>query len=1731
MIRAGGEAAQLRLDRELAEAKLKRENAQQRNHEKSALQKKFSRIADSNAFGKLSILMISAFSILLAFADPTEPLDSPRNSSVKLGENVFTVLFTIELVIVWVAAGPLDFFRGGWNVFDFFVVGVGWLSFSDLGDRFPLACIRVARYASTALRAAAASSPPLTARAPVCARRLLRPLRSLARIEGLKRLVDCLVESLPGIANVGGMIVAFIFIMSLFGLKMFVGLMRFRCVDVEEVLHYNETLSLEMPCDNCVAHGLVCAEVGNPNFGFSSFDSLPAGALLVFQVLTLEGWTELMDVLLDVSNDALVGVFFGVVVCVGAYFLTNYLLAQVCLIFTSKLKVAKQLSDMKEADDRKLASLIGALGGGKQSKKQKPPKFTMELVQARGLRRMDLVNSDPYLMVQCGQVSHRSRTVRSTLEPVWKETVQFPMPPGSEAKEFVTIQMFDEDFGSKDSAMGSVHIEVRDYSQDKEQDHVWDDWYALKPMVGCKDPIGEIRLKISWNMQDVKRRQPRTADEIGKCEKFIESDAVGRFINLCIVANFVLLAVDYHGMPEETASTLEVVNVILTWIFTVEFVIKLPVLGATKFWKEPFNRLDAFVVLSSQVELWMAWLGGGDGGAFSGLRSFRLLRILRSLKLINQNASLRDMMKTTAGSMTAIRDFAILLILMLYIYALTGLTLFGGQMHTEDGDVPRTNFDNLLWSFATVFVVMTRENWQAVLFDAMSSAGAASCFYFITLVILTNYILLALFIGTLLENFEKFFLQGAVEDAEKAKAEHQLKLDELVAGAANKESPNKDEQSGDDMAKGARATGRLLLDAAPGAKMFVDGKEQPMQEPTLSYEEKLAFVRSVPLLQGLRATAHPNLCKMLRPVRFQDGQVVMRDGEITDDDAGMFFLLSGSANVSKNGTVVKTLASGDYVGELALSTPGGVRAATVTVTEESTMLRMQRRDYIDVLASDEHIAKALEEQAAAYVEIRRKFDSTFRTKAQDVVFHRLFEMLVLIAIMLSSGALAIEHPNDDPESAKIKVLKVLDVMFVVFFTFEMAIKMVAMGFWGEGGDKGDGYFRSGWNWLDFVIVISALAVMITGAEGGVFRAIRAVRILRPLRAIQQSKGMRTTVAALLGSVPAILTVAGCIIFFCSIVAILCTQLFKGTMFACSAGEDWNPALKMWEQHIWVRTACIGSTVVDGEMTMTAWESADQNFDNFLNSMLTLFEIFALEAWPDIMINLVDATDVNHGPSRNNQPSVIFLMVLLILLGSFFLLNLFVGVIVTAYNEAQRIESEANPEEEEVSHTDALQLVMECKPIRVFHTDNFLQQRFVLFTRHPKFEISIMACILLNVLVMCVDWEGIDDDTVAITGVINSIFMWIFTAECAVKLVALDKHYFFDAWNVFDFVVVAASLIESLSSVDFNPTLVRIFRVFRLARLLKLTRNAKGIQALVATFEATLPSLVHVGLLLLIFFFMYAVLGVQLFCNVQRGETLTRHADFSSFGSSLFTLFRLTTGENWNVVMHELMVQPPYCTPAEEAEDGISDCGNPLAAWIYMLSFTLLCAMTTLNLIIAVILYAFFDMSEESLLEPDQVMKLRREHFDSYVDAWTNFDPEGVGQIVADSKNWVTLAKLINQLPKPLGVDSVEEAAEVAKEILSQTGDARKSRLPTENLPMLRAVWEQVDQDHDDSLGRPEVRARIHCSPPRSLSVCLHVHLRLICHRVWSLSALMPVHTHTHNTAWTDVATRRCMTCW
>ena len=193
-------------------------------------------------------------------------------------------------------------------------------------------------------------------------------------------------------------------------------------------------------------------------------------------------------------------------------------------------------------------------------------------------------------------------------------------------------------------------------------------------------------------------------------------------------------------------------------------------------------------------------------------------------------------------------------------------------------------------------------------------------------------------------------------------------------------------------------------------------------------------------------------------------------------------------------------------------------------------------------------------------------------------------------------------------------------------------------------------------------------MIVAQSDGAFFRSIRSIRILRPLRAIQRSRGMRLTVAALIASVPAIMTVAGCVIFFCAVTAILLVQLFMGSMHYCT---DTTRDLRL---------ECIGSGLIENEaggewgIASSIWQNHPTNFDNFGSAMLALFELLTLEAWPDSLFALSDATDPDHGPKRDNQQGLVtFLFFILLTIGTFFLMNLFVGVIVTAYNEAQQID--------------------------------------------------------------------------------------------------------------------------------------------------------------------------------------------------------------------------------------------------------------------------------------------------------------------------------------------------------------------------------------------------------------------------------------------------------------------------
>ena len=331
-------------------------------------------------------------------------------------------------------------------------------------------------------------------------------------------------------------------------------------------------------------------------------------------------------------------------------------------------------------------------------------------------------------------------------------------------------------------------------------------------------------------------------------------------------------------------------------------------------------------------------------------------------------------------------------------------------------------------------------------------------------------------------------------------------------------------------------------------------------------------------------------------------------------------------------------------------------------------------------------------------------------------------------------------------------------------------------------------------------------------------------------------------------------------------------------------------------------------------------------------MLTLFILSTQENWPDIMYHMADSNDPSEGPlpGANAAFAYIFLVVFLII-GSYFLINLFVGVIFLNFTRAQKAEDHLATFLTTKQHQWVImqQLILKAKP----DTSNIppsvdWQKPFFKLFNSIGFDLAIMICILLNVLVMALSYEGSSDVYANNLKYINWTFSFIFVAEMIIKHLGLGfKRYWKSPWNQFDAFVVVASIVDilldilnqSLSSfVRVGPQLARVFRVLRVSRLFKLVKKSEGLQKIINTLVFSLPSLLNVGALLSLVYFIYAILGTFLFSDIKAGDIIDGYVNFVDFSASILVLFRASTGEDWWTIMFDTMNATvcysgtPYC---------------------------------------------------------------------------------------------------------------------------------------------------------------------------------------------------------------------------
>ena len=189
----------------------------------------------------------------------------------------------------------------------------------------------------------------------------------------------------------------------------------------------------------------------------------------------------------------------------------------------------------------------------------------------------------------------------------------------------------------------------------------------------------------------------------------------------------------------------------------------------------------------------------------------------------------------------------------------------------------------------------------------------------------------------------------------------------------------------------------------------------------------------------------------------------------------------------------------------------------------------------------------------------------------------------------------------------------------------------------------------------------------------------------------------------------------------------------------------------------------------------------------------------------------------------------------------------------------------------------------------------------------------MVVIVLNMVLMGMTYEG--DSVVYESGLtyINYIFTSVFVIEMILKWIAFKFSYFSSSWNVFDWIVVFGSILDivmsnmnasQLTFLRVGPQLIRVLRVMRVSRLIRLINKHPGLQALLKTIMFSLPSLFSVFTLLMLAYFIFAVLGWFLFGSVTQGTIVDDFKNFFDFGNAMLICIRVSTGEDWPYIMYD-----------------------------------------------------------------------------------------------------------------------------------------------------------------------------------------------------------------------------------
>ncbi|XP_068838915.1 sodium channel protein type 5 subunit alpha isoform X3 [Capricornis sumatraensis] len=1126
-------------------------------------------------------------------------------------------------------------------------------------------------------------------------------------------------------------------------------------------------------------------------------------------------------------------------------------------------------------------------------------------------------------------------------------------------------------------------------------------------------------------------------------------------ITMCIVLNTLFMALEHYNMTAEFEEMLQVGNLVFTGIFTAEMTFKIIALDPYYYFQQGWNIFDSIIVILSLMELGLSRMGN-----LSVLRSFRLLRVF---KLAKSWPTLNTLIKIIGNSVGALGNLTLVLAIIVFIFAVVGMQLFGKNYSelrhriSDSGLLPRWHMMDFFHAFLIIFRILCGE-WIETMWDCMEVSGQSLCLLvFLLVMVIGNLVVLNLFLALLLSSFSADNLTAPDEDGE---------MNNLQLALAR-------------IQRGLRFIKRTTWDFCCGLL------QRPPQKP--------AALASQGQLPGCIATSSPppppeseKAPPARKETRFEEGQrpgqgapgdaepvcvpIAVAESDTDDPEEDEENSLSTEEESSKQQESQPASGSPEALPEPRVwSQVSETTSSGAEASEAQADLQRQRRaeapapgcselpedsysegstadmtNTADLLEQIPDLGEDVKDPEDCFTEgcVRRcpccTVDTTqapgkvwwrLRKTCYRIVEHSWFETFVIFMILLSSGALAFEDIYLEERKTIKVLLEYADKMFTYIFVLEMLLKWVAYGF--------RKYFTNAWCWLDFLIVdvslISLVANALGFAEMGPIKSLRTLRALRPLRALSRFEGMRVVVNALVGAIPSIMNVLLVCLIFWLIFSIMGVNLFAGKFGRCINQTEGDLPLNYT---IVNNKSDCESFNVTGELY---WTKVKVNFDNVGAGYLALLQVATFKGWMDIMYAAVDSRGYEEQPQWECSLYMYIYFVIFIIFGSFFTLNLFIGVIIDNFNQQKKKlgGQDIFMTEEQKKYYNAMKKLGSKKPQKPIPRPLNKYQGFIFdVVTKQAFDVSIMFLICLNMVTMMVETDDQSPEKVNILAKINLLFVGIFTAECIFKMVALRHYYFTNSWNIFDFVVVILSIVGTVLSdiiqkYFFSPTLFRVIRLARIGRILRLIRGAKGIRTLLFALMMSLPALFNIGLLLFLVMFIYSIFGMANFAYVKWEAGIDDMFNFQTFANSMLCLFQITTSAGWDGLLSPILnTGPPYCDPNLPNSNGSrGNCGSPAVGILFFTTYIIISFLIVVNMYIAIILENFSVATEEST-EP-----LSEDDFDMFYEIWEKFDPEATQFI-----EYSALSDFADALSEPLRIPKPNQISLINMDLPMVSGD-------------------------------------------------------------------------------------------